>query len=132
MRAEYRRDKGKQRFCRIGAQLAQKSGQNPCAFCMAALSLHLLCACSIILSLEQQAGTHRQSRLRIVNMSAAENVLRNRRVSLFSGLTRRVSQYRTYRQTLTELECLSERELTDLGINRGQLRAIAYRAAYDG
>ena len=50
----------------------------------------------------------------------------------FGGLTERVRRYRTYRQTLEELESLSDRELLDLNISRHSLRAIAYRAAYDG
>ena len=65
-------------------------------------------------------------------MSAAENITPGARGGLLGGVTKRVSQYRTYRQTLNELRTLSDRELTDLGINRGQLRGIAYRAAYDG
>ena len=51
---------------------------------------------------------------------------------LLSGLSTRYAQYRTYRQTLEELERLSERELADLGIHRAQLRSIAYKAAYEG
>lgn len=48
------------------------------------------------------------------------------------GLNRRFEQYKTYRQTLAELETLSDRELLDLGISRQNLRAIAYQAAYEG
>ena len=54
------------------------------------------------------------------------------RQGLLNGLSKRFAQYRTYRQTLTELETLSDRELADLGIHRSNLRGIAYRAAYDG
>ncbi len=56
---------------------------------------------------------------------------RNRQ-NFLGGLSRRISNYRTYRQTLGELQTLSDRELNDLGIHRSQLRSIAYRAAYDG
>jgi uncharacterized protein YjiS (DUF1127 family) len=35
-----------------------------------------------------------------------------------------------YRQTLSELQALSERELNDLGLNRSMLRSIALEAAY--
>lgn len=54
------------------------------------------------------------------------------RSGVFGGLTKRIRRYRTYRQTLEELEALSDRELDDLNISRSMMRAIAYRAAYDG
>jgi len=37
---------------------------------------------------------------------------------------------RVMRQTYNELASLSARELTDLGIDRSNLRSIAYEAAY--
>ena len=54
------------------------------------------------------------------------------RAGRFGWRTKRVQRYRTYRQTLNELESLSDRELDDLNISRHSMRAIAYRAAYDG
>ena len=42
------------------------------------------------------------------------------------------AQYAVYRTTMRELEALSERELDDLGINRANIRAIAYKAAFEG
>ncbi len=51
---------------------------------------------------------------------------------LFGSLTQRIQRYRTYRQTLDELESMSDRELQDLNITRSMMRGIAYRAAYDG
>ena len=57
---------------------------------------------------------------------------RGRMANFLNGVTVRVQQYKTYRQTLEELDHLSDRELTDLGISRTQLRSIAYRAAYGG
>lgn len=65
-------------------------------------------------------------------MSTVENFSRRSRRGVFGGLTKRWAQYRTYNQTLNELESLSEREMIDLGIKPSQLRAIAYRAAYSG
>ena len=35
-----------------------------------------------------------------------------------------------YNQTVSELQALSGRELADLGIGRGEIRALAYEAAY--
>ncbi len=55
----------------------------------------------------------------------------SRMSGFINGLSLRVQRYRTYRQTLEELENLSERELADLGVSPLQLRSIAYRAAYD-
>lgn len=49
-----------------------------------------------------------------------------------NGVSARFAQYRTYRKTLEELQSLTDRELSDLGISRHSVRAIAYRAAYDG
>ena len=51
---------------------------------------------------------------------------------LIGGITERFERYRTYRRTLEELDGLGDRELSDLGLNRSMLRAIAYKAAYDG
>ena len=56
----------------------------------------------------------------------------NRVAGLVGDLSQRVQRYKTYRRTLEELEQLSDRELTDLGLSRSMIRAIAYRAAYDG
>ena len=47
-----------------------------------------------------------------------------------NGLSGRLARYRTYRQTLTELNALSFRERDDLGLGSEDLRALAYQAAY--
>ena len=39
-------------------------------------------------------------------------------------------RYKVYRQTLAELSSLSERDLSDLGINRSMISSIALEAAY--
>jgi uncharacterized protein YjiS (DUF1127 family) len=41
-----------------------------------------------------------------------------------------IAQYRSYRQTLTELQSLSNRELADLGLSRFSLPDVARTAAY--
>ncbi len=56
----------------------------------------------------------------------------NRLTGMIGGVSHRWSQYKTYRNTLDELEALTDRELADLGISRLSLRSIAYKAAYDG
>lgn len=40
------------------------------------------------------------------------------------------SQYRTYLRTVNELQALNARELSDLGIQRANIREIARSAAY--
>lgn len=48
-----------------------------------------------------------------------------------AGLIARYSRYKTYRTTLNELSALSNRELSDLGMNRSQIRAVAWSVAYE-
>ena len=50
----------------------------------------------------------------------------------FDGIAHRFARYRTYRETLNELDQLSDRELTDLGLERARFREIARNAAYGG
>jgi len=45
-------------------------------------------------------------------------------------LRTRRAKHRVYRQTLTELQALSDRELADLGLTRAMLRGLAMDAAY--
>lgn len=54
------------------------------------------------------------------------------RAPILGDIAERIARYRTYRMTLNELQTLTDRELTDLGIARADVRSIAYRAAYDG
>jgi uncharacterized protein YjiS (DUF1127 family) len=42
----------------------------------------------------------------------------------------RRARYGLYRKTLRELEGLTERDLTDLGLSRSNIRDVAYQAAY--
>lgn len=49
--------------------------------------------------------------------------------SLLAGVTARYKHYRVYRNTLNELQNLSDRDLNDLGLGRGSLRATALEAA---
>ncbi|MGR3712302.1 MAG: DUF1127 domain-containing protein [Shimia sp.] len=48
---------------------------------------------------------------------------------LFSNLAERARQYRTYRQTVNELNELSDRELADLGLHRSMIRRLAIEAS---
>lgn len=46
------------------------------------------------------------------------------------NLSARYAQYRVYRNTVSELSNLSNRDLTDLGIHRATIKSIAHEAAY--
>lgn len=43
----------------------------------------------------------------------------------------RLARRRVFNQTLNELQGLSNRELADLGLSRGEIRRIAWQAAYE-
>jgi uncharacterized protein YjiS (DUF1127 family) len=47
---------------------------------------------------------------------------------LMSLVLRKVQRWLTYRETIRELESLSDRELSDLGIGRTDIRDIAHHA----
>lgn len=49
---------------------------------------------------------------------------------LRTNLAERLAKYRTYRTTLSELAMLTDRELTDMGLHRANIREIAFEAAY--
>jgi len=42
-----------------------------------------------------------------------------------------IAEFRLYRRTMEELESLSDRELSDLGLSRASLRDVALQAVYD-
>lgn len=48
----------------------------------------------------------------------------------FDGLAQSFSRYKSYRETLSELNVLGDRELNDLGLRRSEFRTIARKAAY--
>lgn len=53
-------------------------------------------------------------------------------MGFFSDLSERSRQYRAYRTTLAELDSLSDRELSDLGISRMSVRSIARQSVFGG
>lgn len=50
--------------------------------------------------------------------------------AFFATLWARFQQYRLYRQTVSELRSLPNRDLADLGLSRSVIRATAYEAVY--
>jgi len=47
---------------------------------------------------------------------------------MFENITRSYESWRKYRKTFNELDRLSNRELNDLGIARGEIRYIARKS----
>lgn len=64
------------------------------------------------------------------NTRTASTTLSQRISEARAALSDRYAKYSTYRATLNELAGLSDRDLTDLGINRSMIRGIATEAAY--
>ena len=56
--------------------------------------------------------------------------LGQRFAGLVEALRDKRRRYGVYRETIRELAELNERDLTDLGIHRSQIRTIAMEAAY--
>ena len=50
-------------------------------------------------------------------------------VEMTMNIARSITEWRRYRETLTELNRLSTRDLNDLGIGRADIRSIARQAA---
>lgn len=48
---------------------------------------------------------------------------------MIGTVARKYSNWVQYRRTVDELSRLSQRELSDLGINRGDIRVVARRAS---
>ena len=66
----------------------------------------------------------------IEHLVAFKNDLAERHRSRLSYIEVTNAKNRLYRQTLDELQVLSNRELADLGMNRANLKSIAHEAAY--
>lgn len=49
----------------------------------------------------------------------------------FKGLKKRWNQHKVYRQTISELSALTDRELNDMGIHRGMISSIAMEVYLD-
>jgi uncharacterized protein YjiS (DUF1127 family) len=62
--------------------------------------------------------------------TAAAAPLRDRLAALVSKIRTQYAQYRMFRTTVAELNSLSNRELSDLGISRSAIPGIATEAAY--
>ncbi len=50
----------------------------------------------------------------------------------FDSFAQSYTRYRKYRETLSELNHLGDREIDDLGLRRTDFRSLARKAAYGG
>lgn len=50
--------------------------------------------------------------------------------SLFARIGAAIADYRKYRETLDELNAMTDRELLDLNLSRHAIRAVAREAVY--
>ena len=65
-----------------------------------------------------------------VNTTSATNPSFLARIgTAFDAVATRYKQHRLYRETFDGLSALSNRELADLGLNRSELRFVAWRAS---
>ena len=48
---------------------------------------------------------------------------------MFTTIIRFISQWKRYNRSLNELSRLGDRELADIGINRGDIQAVAWQVA---
>jgi uncharacterized protein YjiS (DUF1127 family) len=51
---------------------------------------------------------------------------------MFTSIIRFIHQWKRYNRSLNELSRLGDRELADIGINRGDIQAAAWQAAHRG
>ncbi len=65
------------------------------------------------------------------NISRAQTGLTDRVSALLIDIRARMARRKVFRDTLSELQGLTDRELADLGIVRAELRRIAHTAAYE-
>ncbi len=59
-----------------------------------------------------------------------ENVRFGSSRGVFADLKRRFADYRRYRQTLRELDSLSDRDLADLQLSRFSIKEVAWTSVY--
>ncbi|WP_245764219.1 DUF1127 domain-containing protein [Sulfitobacter marinus] len=99
-----------------------------CICCIAALSICVLCKCSIFLHIGHNRTKHRSNErgaeMAYLNATTAPS-LADRFNAVMSMIATRRKQARVYRATFNELSSLSNRELADLGMSRSQIRSIA-------
>lgn len=66
-----------------------------------------------------------------INSTLRQSAMGTRINALLIDMQARLARRKVYNTTYRELAALSNRELADLGLNRSQLRRIAWEAAYE-
>ena len=66
----------------------------------------------------------------VTDIRAPRSVLLDRVAAMLKSLAERHARHGIYRETVTELSALSDRELADIGLNRAQIRSVAKEHAY--
>jgi uncharacterized protein YjiS (DUF1127 family) len=64
-------------------------------------------------------------------IQVASHGFTDRIAALVADFRAKAERRKQYRQTLTELRALSDRDLADLGLHRSMLSRVAYQAAYE-
>ncbi|CUH76252.1 DUF1127 domain-containing protein [Tropicibacter naphthalenivorans] len=62
----------------------------------------------------------------------AQGGLAARVAAAIATLRGNMARRKVFKETLRELNALSNRELADLGMGRSEIRRVAYQAAYEG
>ena len=66
----------------------------------------------------------------VSEIRAAHLGLGERFVAMMASFAERKARYTQYRTTVNELSQLTNRDLADIGLNRSQIKSIAYEHAY--
>lgn len=64
------------------------------------------------------------------NTRSLDAGIADRIANAFKNVGLRFAQYRAYRQTVTQLSVLDDRELADLGLHRSMIVSVAIEGAY--
>ena len=70
------------------------------------------------------------SDLRLAQPRAAETGLVGKLMAIKADLSQRYARYRVFRDTVNDLAILPNSVLADMGLNRSQIRSVAYEYAY--
>lgn len=70
------------------------------------------------------------SDLRLAQPRAAETGLVSKLQAIKADLSQRYARYRVFRDTVNDLAILPNSVLADMGLNRSQIRSVAYEYAY--
>lgn len=107
-----------------------------CTCCMAALTPQGIVQLQHFPIFSLKQGTQRltlfDTRFTIMSVTTHANVQTGSALNaLFSDWKAAIARRFAFRKTLRELDALTNRELADLGLQRSELRRVAYQAAYE-